>query len=576
MNDFNLNYEVLRCTREALKLHNINDDFLKEITKAHTIAETFLAKTYSVFSEVFVNVAKNNSKYRKFLERDLKNELMKNLQVDINAFEIVNEVYNELNGNYIRWDNGLTAGDILKKVNEVLCEEQGIFGKIIILFDEFGRYIEYTSSYPQQAGESALQQIFEAIQNANKNILFVGFIQSDLSAYLNRVQNTNIKRYVGRYEGSDKYYLSSNLETILSNLLTKKNPSIYEKTMDSVIMAQNYSYHESLFSNIHRWAKDSETRGVWSDRTLYDNVILKGTYPIHPVTTWVMSNLSTWMQQRSTLTFVEDIFKDIKDKEIVGDNLFYVYPTSLVNSKLFNELLNAEEKGLQQSQNCGLYNAIITKYDEKLDGNLLKVLQAILISNISRFTPFNKADMIDLIRYSCGLTEEIIIKSLKELENNFGIIRFDENINRYEMLVDANGRNEYNRKLVYYKIRVGSRNPIEFIDEAITKEIGILKPEETTFALDKNISSIEWKFTKKIANIKDINEGYIKANINSIKDIEATEPTRGVITFVYVDRDSYDEIKRVNKLLNDMYNHMYSSIYILINDCDDKIKDALN
>lgn len=576
MNDFNLNYEVLRCTREALKLHNINDDFLKDITKAHSIAVTFVENTFTSFKENFIKYANKYQKYKNLSVEILKEKLITNMESDINAFEIVNETYNEINGNYIRWDNGLTAGDILKTVNKVLCEERGIFNKIIILFDEFGRYIEYTSSHPQQAGESALQQIFEAIQNANKKILFVGFIQSDLSAYLSRVQNTNIKRYVSRYEGSDKYYLSSNLETILANLLTKKKPEQYDIMIDNIINGEKYSYNESLFNNIHRWIKDANKKGVWKDRQLYNNVILKGSYPIHPLTTWIMSTLSTWMQQRSTLTFVEDIFEDIKDEELSREEVLYVYPISIVKSKLFNELLNAEEKGLQQSQNCILYNAIMTKYGEKLSDNDIKVLQAILISNIGRFTPYNKEDMIDLIKYSSGLEENIIVKSVKELESNFGVIRFDDSIKRFEMLADANGRNEFNRKLINYKIRVSTINPLEFIDETISTDMGLTRFEETTFALDNHISSTEWKFSKRIINSKFINEDYIKKNISMIKPVEGTDiSTRGIINFVYVDKDSYDEVGRINKLLYDMNNSNYASIYILVYDSENKIKDAL-
>ena len=44
----------------------------------------------------------------------------------------------------------------------------------------------------------------------------INFIQSDIKTYLQRVDQTkNISRYIGRYDASDKYYISSNLETVL-------------------------------------------------------------------------------------------------------------------------------------------------------------------------------------------------------------------------------------------------------------------------------------------------------------------------------------------------------------------------
>ena len=84
------------------------------------------------------------------------------------------------------------------------------------------------------AGESALQQIFETIQNADGTIVFDAFIQSDLNAYLRRAESlgSNIIRYVGRYENSEKYYLSSNFETILANLITKKDMASFGDVID--------------------------------------------------------------------------------------------------------------------------------------------------------------------------------------------------------------------------------------------------------------------------------------------------------------------------------------------------------
>ena len=108
-----------------------------------------------------------------------------------------NDVYREVNGDNITWERGLSAGDILLTLQEELCGNGKPFNKVLLLFDEFGRYIEYTAANPAIAGEASLQQIFEAAQLANGNIIFVGFIQSELEAYLARIEKTsNITRYL--------------------------------------------------------------------------------------------------------------------------------------------------------------------------------------------------------------------------------------------------------------------------------------------------------------------------------------------------------------------------------------------
>ena len=100
-----------------------------------------------------------------------------------------------------------------------------MFDHVIILFDEFGRYLEYASGVnAAKSGDSALQQIFESVQNADGALQVINFIQSDIKTYLQRVDQTkNISRYIGRYDGSDKYYISSNLETVFANLIQRKD-----------------------------------------------------------------------------------------------------------------------------------------------------------------------------------------------------------------------------------------------------------------------------------------------------------------------------------------------------------------
>ena len=77
-----------------------------------------------------------------------------------------------------------------------------------------------------------MQQIFEAIQSSNGSAIFLGFIQYELEAYLSHIDKTsNVIRYVGRYSSSEKYYLSSNFETILANLLKKNNSEEFDNVI---------------------------------------------------------------------------------------------------------------------------------------------------------------------------------------------------------------------------------------------------------------------------------------------------------------------------------------------------------
>ncbi|QTA78327.1 Uncharacterized protein dnl_05480 [Desulfonema limicola] len=87
---------------------------------------------------------------------------------------------------------------------------------ILILFDEFGRYLQFASEKPHIAGDAALQQLYEGVQDNAEKCFLLCFVQYELKAYISRVSNekkSTINRFIGRYETGKKYYLSTNVET---------------------------------------------------------------------------------------------------------------------------------------------------------------------------------------------------------------------------------------------------------------------------------------------------------------------------------------------------------------------------
>lgn len=450
MNNFNLDYETLSIAKSALLQHGISDNVLTALTKQYDQAKHFVETTFSMledrYKSAFAAICQGSNCDKEYIINHID---------DPKIFEAVNKVYNEINGSYIQWERGISAGDVLALLEKTFCREQKVFNKIIILFDEFGRYIEYTAANPAIAGESALQQIFEAIQNADGNILFDGFIQSDLSAYISRIdKSSNIIRYVGRYEISDKYYLSSNFETILANLITKKDEekfaSIVEHNIDEVYSA----YHNRVYTNLIRWNKSAINKSVWSDKHLYNSVISKGCYPIHPFAVWLLSNTSAWMQQRSTIAFAEEMFASIENREISTKRIEYIYAIDIIDSSLFSEMLNSEEKGLVQSQYCMLFRDIMLKNGDKMTDTEKAVLKAILIIDLCKFAVADRNDCVDAIKYCSRLTEEEIAVAINGLENNHGVISFDTNTNRFDLMAEANGMNEFKREYIRKKLMV--------------------------------------------------------------------------------------------------------------------------
>lgn len=571
MNNFNLDAEVLRCARLSLARYGISDDILRKLTKSYSIAKHFVEHMFALCQEKFNSAAAKHGIGLK--DTALKSHLLARVEADSKVLNIINEVYEEVNGDKIAWNRGLSAGDVLLALQDELCGAEKPFNKILLLFDEFGRYIEYTAANPTIAGEAALQQIFEAIQTANGKIIFSGFIQSELKAYLSRIEKTaNITRYIDRYRTAcENLFLSSNFETILANILKKSKPS-FDRVVGTAV-GKYENFHNKMRSALSRWDRSSVKKGVWTSSDLYNTVILKGCYPMHPITVWMLSSSHQWMQQRSTLAFAAEMFEQASKSEIDGTWLPYVYPVQIVDSGIFNEMLNSEEKGLVSSQYCMLYRDIIVKVGDKLSDLEKTVLKAVLIVNMGRMAFLNKEDALLAIHYCANVSEDEVKHALKSLEEMHGVVAFDDHAKTFDLIAEANGFNEFRR--IFAKYRLGVKVSIDDVDEDILSQIGLLTQVDTAFGQDKHISSTEWGFSKRLVSIEDISEGYLRNAITTTSSNCNGDTPRGLLIYAYCHGNSSSEVARVSALYRNLGLINYPIIILFLDDAEGEILAAL-
>ena len=571
MNNFNLDAEVLRCARLSLSRFGISDEILQKLTKSYDIAKHFVEHMFPLCQDRFNIAAVKHGLNLKDIA--LKNHLLSRVETDSKVLNIINDVYEEVNGDRIAWDRGLSAGDVLLTLEEELCGEGKPFNKILLLFDEFGRYIEYTAANPTIAGEAALQQIFEAIQTANGKIIFSGFIQNELKAYLSRIEKTaNITRYIDRYRTAcENLFLSSNFETILANILKKSKPS-FDRVVGTAV-GKYENFHNKIRSALTRWDRSAIKKSVWTTSDLYNSVILKGCYPLHPITVWMLSSSHQWMQQRSTLAFAAEMFEQVSKAEIDGTWLPYVYPVQIIDSGIFNEMLNSEEKGLVSSQYCMLYRDILVKVGDKLTDLEKIVLKAVLIVNMGRMSFLNKDDALLAIHYCANISEDEVKHALKSLEEMHGVVAFDDHAKTFDLIAEANGFNEFRR--IFTKYRLGVKVSIDDVDEDILTQTGLLTQVDTSFGQDKHISSTEWGFSKRLINVEDISEGYLRNAISSTSTNCNGDNPRGILIYAYCHGNAGAEAKRISSLYRALNLANYPIIILFLDDAEGEILAAL-
>lgn len=569
MRDFNLHYELLRSAQRSLRLYGYSDDSLKKLNRAIETAFRFFERN------AVNNVALFEEKATAFAWTCKGDELINRLREELGneetAFNIINAAYEQINGHEIRWDEGVSASAVLETLVAEYCGISGEFDKVIVIFDEFGRYLEYaSSSTAAHSGDSALQQIFESAQNAEGNIQVINFIQSDIKTYLQRVdQTSNISRYIGRYDASDKYYLSSNLETVFANLIDRKDKDLFENS----IKKWQHSHEDrwqNIFTLMSKWLP---LKGLWKEYKLFRQVVVEGIYPMHPLSSYMLTQLSDYLQNRSSLTLVNRYISSLSEMilEVEGE-LPVVLPEMLLDGDLYSEMLSAEQEGRQLSQHCIRFDNILRKYGDKLSGDSYKLLRANLALRILRFRTTDYDDAKKALGICSGLAIESINQELNWLENEYAVIGFDEHAGCFDFLEDSSGAHDFRTFL--RRIKAGQALPASFLDDSSVRDMaGVLSPIATNFAFEKKIKSNEWQFEQDLFSINDLSGALIDSMISEWKNATSPEKIKGKLTWLYINRDSdnkaLDSAIRLSKksagtpivlmLLNDAENRLHNA-----------------
>ena len=111
VNDFDLHYELLRTAQKALKLYGESEEIIQQLDRAHETARIFLGNSFANMQTAYEacahkrGVVLQGADLQKYLDNTIS---------DDDTYEIVNEVYHSINGHYIRWDEGVSAKQILQ------------------------------------------------------------------------------------------------------------------------------------------------------------------------------------------------------------------------------------------------------------------------------------------------------------------------------------------------------------------------------------------------------------------------------------------------------------------------------
>lgn len=527
MQDFYLNGEIMRQIIAALTKANLDTSILKNLRPRFRTAASFTESLYSLLKDEFSKHF--DPSYGKKEIVDLLNNQ------DENVFMKVNKIYEQTLGNPITASGQESLHEFISVTKNHFCGLDKPFAGIVILFDEFGRYLEFAVQKPYIAGSGALQQLFEAVQGNSDSVFLLAFIQYELKAYISRIApelREDINRYVGRFDFISKYRLSSNLETLIANLFEKKDLLELENQVAAIKIPL-----KDIQASMKDWFPDLNNHALWLDQKQFENIVVKGCWPLNPVSTWVLNKLSTVgksLQQRSAFSFIADIFESYKNKECLPGQL--ILPIDLCNDAMIDEFLASEQYG-QQGATAHAYQSVIHKHQYELSQDQRSLLKAILVSSKIGYKVKSKQECLQLLSVFSGLDIDKTEIIVNYLESEFAVLEWNDTLSRFDLVGDSVPKKSFMAILKREAGKIASRG--EIFSHNYMKWSGI-EVINTDFGIENNIDTKEWHYNALFSCLSLLN-GQIEYSMqNWLSSINVDVP-KGHLIYCYVGPESIIE-----------------------------------
>jgi len=488
-------------------------------------------------------------------ELDGRNMLVERLeQHDETVYEKVYQFF-ATKGIPIKAIGDETVKDVLDTICREYCGAGRPFRRVVVLFDEFGRYAEFATIRSQVAGSGVLQHLFEGIQSNSTTATFVGFIQFDLNTYVQRMAQefkNEILRVSSRYQSADKAYLSINLETLIANLLEKKNHEALSFHFD-----RDQSKRESIniSKKLRSWFPRANNHRLWCDFDQFHQVVRKGCWPLSPFASWFLFHLAAagqHLQQRSALALLGDAFQRNKDQELESLD-WEMAAVDLWSESLQTELLSAEESG-SLGTIAHSYSNVMARSSHQFSDDERRLLRAIVLASKMGLNAEDRNDAIAALAVLSGVSSLVIDERVLKLENEYNVISWDPSFKQFEILGDAVSRPQF---LNFLRQRVNStydeRGKAQlFIRNGREWGSSLLTDQACDFAEQHRITTNEWRFEHAVTNLDELPQ-FISIAAQNWDSAYAVDAPRGSIIFCYVEpsRDLEKVKDTVSKVLRD-------------------------
>jgi hypothetical protein len=523
----------------------------------------------------------NETLHRELLEEcdlsDIETLLSSLEKQDERIYAVTHRVL-ESRGMSITALGGESLKDVIDVVSREYCGEHKPFARLLILFDEFGRYIEFATLRSQIAGSGVLQDLFEAVQAHPDEACFVGFIQFELNAYVQRIApefRNDILRYVTRYQAANKAYLSINLETLIASLIKKNKPDALDAWFDTTTAIGKSS--ADLF-DINQWFPQSRNHNLWQRPEDFHNIISKGCWPLSPYSTWFLFFLTSagkHLQERSALALLGDVFNRYHALELPEGELIELAPANLWSEALEQELLTAEDTGLQGAITHS-YSSVNARHGAQFSNEVRSTLRSIVLASKLGLQVKDREDAIDALTKLSGLHSHDLLETINLLQDEYNVVEWDESFKSFDILGDAVPRTQF---LSFLRQRVASTydesGKAKLFASKASDWCEFLGDLDCDFAENNEIYTREWNYQGVTSDLETLFT-HIGFAAEEWKSATSVDENRGWIIYCYVEADRDPDI-----VANDVRRRLRSDsnslpiLVVLLCDAEGELGKAL-
>ncbi|MBK5965273.1 hypothetical protein CCR95_14545 [Thiocystis minor] len=524
MSGFHLGDALSQAVFAQLERYGVDAGAIRALSPRFQTAEQFVQRNFAFRAETF-------ARHLPGLDAETIGAGLRNQ--DETLYSAVDAIYTDANGSPIPVTGQESAQELINTLCEVYCGPDGAFASVVILFDEFGRYLEYAADKPQLAGDLALQQIFQGVQDNSGKVRFIGFIQYALKTYLTRFSSAGLRqlqRYITRFDTAEKAYLSTNLETLFAHLIGKDETRLAEVWSQS----RADGAQRITWQRMSRGLPGFERFPVWNEPEKFARVIAQGCWPLHPLATWFLTRQSDVVQSRSALTVVKEAIERIgAEPAISGGELRQVSAAELLLRHLLPEMLAAERgSGAAVAETLQI---LLEKFQSHLTADQRLVLAGVAILEKMRVGKQTQTAMDDLLCEATALDAAAAQGAARALGQELGAIEWNADLGQYELIADASTRGQFQQWLRQRQSALTSEAVRDLFVRNAAKD-GDLVDIPTDFGHLHDIATTEWFFEARWASVQTV-ENVLKEAVQEWERAILPKEAKGRVIYLYLQAD---------------------------------------